>query len=191
MKIAQRILMAIGLAALAMTPAVARQESPTAGRSIKTLARVPLHTRGGEAITFGSRVVPGKVTLVSFWSSWCVPCMAEAPTLNRLRRELGDRFTFIYVNRREGDPDPNQPAGDIARFLRRGGMADIDYVVADIAASRRLLGGDVNSVPPGKVGIPRVYLFDRKGRQIYAHYGFDAASGAELEQRVREAVAGR
>jgi len=190
MAIARRIMLAVGLAALAMTPAVAQQDAPTMGRSIKTLARVPLQSRGGQAIDFGSRVVRGKPTLVAFWSSWCLPCVAEAPHLDRLRREYGDRFTFIYVNRREGDPDPSQPPAAISRFLARGGMADIDYVVADVAASRRILGGDVISVPPGKVGVPRVYLFDRRGRQIYTYYGFDEASAVELERRVREAVTG-
>ena len=181
-------IVAAGLATWTITPAVAQQTAPTNGRSIATLAKVPLKSRDGTSIRFGSRVARGKPTLVAFWSSWCLPCVAEAPYLNRIRKDLGDRYTFLYIDRREGDPDPNQPPAAVAQFLSRAGMADMEYVVADVAASRRILGEDVRDVPPGKVGIPRIYLFDRHGRQIYTSYGFAEAEGAKLVQRVREAV---
>jgi thiol-disulfide isomerase/thioredoxin len=41
----------------------------------------------------------GKVTLVNFWATWCVPCRAEMPALDRLQAALGgDRFTVATIN---------------------------------------------------------------------------------------------
>lgn len=33
----------------------------------------------------------GKVLLVDFWASWCIPCRKEMPAFNRLRAEYGER----------------------------------------------------------------------------------------------------
>lgn len=189
MMFARNILLAAALGTLFVAPAVAQDSTPTTGRSIATLARVPLKARNGTRILLGSRVAPGKPTLISIWSSWCLPCVAEAPTLSKLRRELGGSYNFIYVNRMEGDPDPDQPPEATARFLANAGMSDVDYVTADVSASRRILGEDVRDVPEGKVGVPRIYLFDRNGRQVYASYGFLPENGPALEKRLREAMA--
>lgn len=181
------------MAALALisAPAAAQPDAPTMGRSIATLAQVPLLSRSGAPTKFGSRIAPGKPTLVAFWASWCVPCYAEAPHLARMRRELGAGFTFLYIQRREGDPDPDQPPAHVARLLAYGGMSDVDYLSADIDGFRRILGADVASIEPGKVGLPRVYLFDRKGRQVYTAGGFWEPEILELERRLKLAVAER
>jgi thiol-disulfide isomerase/thioredoxin len=167
----------------------AQQDPPTAGRSIETLARVKIKSRTGEHILLGSRIGQGKPTLISIWATWCLPCVVEAPYLDAIRKDLGRGYNFVYINRSEGSPDPNQPPEVIAQYLARAGMSDVDYVVADVKAYRQIVGADMATIPDGLVGIPRVYLFDRNGRQIYTRLGFSAAGGAELERRVRQAMA--
>jgi len=41
----------------------------------------------------------GKAVLLNLWATWCVPCRAEMPTLDRLQAELGgDDFEVVAVN---------------------------------------------------------------------------------------------
>ena len=55
----------------------------------------------------------GRVVLVNFWATWCAPCIAEMPSLERLRAKLaGERFTILAVNVGEGEPA-------IERFLAK------------------------------------------------------------------------
>jgi thiol-disulfide isomerase/thioredoxin len=41
----------------------------------------------------------GQVVLVNLWATWCVPCRAEMPALNRLQSSMGGKgFTVAAVN---------------------------------------------------------------------------------------------
>jgi len=41
----------------------------------------------------------GKVTVVNLWATWCPPCIAELPSLDRLEAEMGsDEFQVVAVS---------------------------------------------------------------------------------------------
>jgi thiol-disulfide isomerase/thioredoxin len=41
----------------------------------------------------------GKTVLLNIWATWCVPCRAEMPELDKLQAELGsDKFQVVSVN---------------------------------------------------------------------------------------------
>ena len=53
----------------------------------------------------------GKVVLINFWATWCVPCREVMPSIERLRASLENRpFAVLAVNLAE-------PESRIARFL--------------------------------------------------------------------------
>lgn len=179
---------AFGAVALMVAAPACGSPAPTDGRSVAEIGTVPLVARSGKRLTLNDRITPGRPTLVSMWASWCLPCLVEAPWLDRMRKRYSRRYNFLYINRSEGIPDPMQPPAANQRFLARAGLADVDYVFADVKAFERIVGADMTSIPEGKVGIPRVYLFDAKGRQIYTAYGFSDAEGPALEKRLQQAM---
>ncbi|MHA1549121.1 MAG: thiol:disulfide interchange protein TlpA [Alphaproteobacteria bacterium] len=48
----------------------------------------------------------GKVVLLNLWATWCGPCRAEMPSLDRLQAEMGgDSFEVVAVNIDTADPE--------------------------------------------------------------------------------------
>jgi thiol-disulfide isomerase/thioredoxin len=93
------------LLALAL-PAAAEELKPWAGGATPPLELADL--RGKKHSLADYR---GKVVLVNFWATWCEPCRAEMPSMERLRVSLAERpFAVLAVNLAE-------PESRIAKFL--------------------------------------------------------------------------
>src|SRR5258705_10877714 len=53
----------------------------------------------------------GKTVLGNFWATWCAPCRAEMPSMERLRREMEGRpVAILAVNVGEGPRIPREVA---------------------------------------------------------------------------------
>ncbi len=84
-----------------------------------------VQTASGEAFSLEEQ--RGKLVVLNFWATWCPPCRAEAPVLDRGHRGLGDGGVLIGLSL---DTDPIE---DVARHAERLGMS---YPIA--LASREL-----------------------------------------------------
>jgi cytochrome c biogenesis protein CcmG, thiol:disulfide interchange protein DsbE len=116
---------------------------------------------------------PWKATYVDFWASWCTPCKLSFPWMNQMHDSLaasGLRIVAVNLDRREADA---------RRFLQQ--LPARFAVAMDPASdSARLL--DIKSMPSSFLVAP-----DR--RLIYQHRGFRLEDRADLEQRLRHALA--
>lgn len=58
----------------------------------------PLKLKTLAGTEIGPETIKNKVVLLDFWATWCGPCMAELPTLKRIRDDLGKRNDFLLVS---------------------------------------------------------------------------------------------
>ncbi|MFU8840614.1 MAG: TlpA family protein disulfide reductase [Nitriliruptoraceae bacterium] len=61
--------------------------------------RVPdrvMATLDGEELSLTA--LAGEPLVVNLWASWCPPCVAEMPDLERVHRDLADQVRFVGIN---------------------------------------------------------------------------------------------
>ena len=56
----------------------------------------------------------GKPIFLNFWATWCPPCIAEMPDIQKLYDQFGDQAAFILIS----DEDPQQ----ISQFMKKRGF---------------------------------------------------------------------
>ncbi len=87
---------------------LAGKSTPT-GRAAPALPTERL--AGGDA-TLAS--LHGRPAVVTFWASWCEPCVQEAPAIERFARSLNGRGAMVGVN--WGDTSVGSARGFIKRY---------------------------------------------------------------------------
>jgi len=109
----------------------------------------------------------GKVVFLDFWASWCPPCRASIPEVEKLYEQYTGRNVVFYGINVENDP------GTARDFVAKKGMK---YTV--------LLGDDKVGKDYEIRGIPTFYIIDQKGN-IASHYvGFDASLRDEWTNKI-------
>jgi cytochrome c biogenesis protein CcmG/thiol:disulfide interchange protein DsbE len=92
----------------------------------------------------------GKVVVLNFWASWCVPCKSEAPRLEAAWQRYRQQGVVVL------GVDSQDFTGDAKRFVRKHG---ITYP--------NVHDGPGDVFPKyGVTGFPETYFVDRRGRLI-------------------------
>ena len=48
--------------------------------------------------TFNFKTTKGKVVFVNFWVTWCPPCIAEMPSIQKLYDDYKDKAEFVFIS---------------------------------------------------------------------------------------------
>jgi thiol-disulfide isomerase/thioredoxin len=94
----------------------------------------------------------GRVVLLNLWATWCPPCVAEMPALDKLQADLGGEGLVVVAVSTDA-----QGIKKSAPFYRRAGIAHLD------------LYNDTRSALPQALkvnGLPVSLLLDRDGNVV-------------------------
>ena len=117
----------------------------------------------------------GKVVFLNFWATWCIPCRAEMPQMEKLHREFkSEGLEIIAVNFREDKQTVKTFVAELGLTFRI--LLDLDGAVSN---------------EYGAWALPLSYFVDRKGMFIGKVNGDRPWDGPEARAFVRELLQGR
>jgi thiol-disulfide isomerase/thioredoxin len=96
----------------------------------------------GNAYNFNE--AKGKVVLINFWATWCPPCIAEMPSMEKLYHDYKDDVVFLFVSEEEQEV--------ISKFKDKN---DYDFIVYSSLTKHPKIF-ETRS-------IPRTYILDKVG----------------------------
>lgn len=99
----------------------------------------------------------GKVILLNIWATWCIPCLREMPTLDRLEAKLaGPDFQVVVLS------IDTAGVAVVKKFYKALKLKALGIYVDKTTRARVALG---------IAGIPTTLLIDRRGREIGRYAG--------------------
>jgi cytochrome c biogenesis protein CcmG/thiol:disulfide interchange protein DsbE len=125
----------------------------------------------------------GEVVLLNIWATWCPPCRAEMPSMQRLYERLGPeglRVVAVSIDAAPGTRDPGgRLGGNVREFVEEYGLTF-----------------DIWRDPTGEIqqayrttGVPESFVVDRDGTIIKKVIGateWDSEANVELIRRLLE-----
>ena len=126
------------------------------GMDAATLFALAMPDASGREQSFGQW--KGKVLVVNFWATWCVPCREEMPEFVKVQRELGGRgLQFVGVAMDEADK--------------------VELFAAELGLNYPALIGGYGAIELSKTmgnrlgALPFTVIIDRSGRVAHTQLG--------------------
>lgn len=122
-----------------------------------------------------NKSLKGKVVLLDFWATWCGPCKAASPTMQKLHAKYAKKgLVVVGANTfEEGDSK----------------SAAIKYMKEHKYSYTFTYGNDALARALGVRGIPAFVFLDKTGKIAKALVGFGGQRPAEMEALVKNLLA--
>ncbi len=111
----------------------------------------------------------GKVVVVTFWATWCPPCLKELPVLHVLQQQVSsDRLQVVAVNYGETRKQMN-------KLIKRLGDSSVLFTREKRGYARKKFGVK---------GIPHMLILDQVGNVVHQHIGYGEGMMPVLEKEL-------
>jgi thiol-disulfide isomerase/thioredoxin len=134
---------------------VVSREHADASGAMKEIAALPkfnLTDLSGHLLT--TEQAAGRVVLVEFWATWCVPCRSTLTWLGELKRKYGDKIMILALAVESPDDQIHATVSTLSPALR--------WAITDVPTAQAF--GDITAVPT-------MFLFDGTGKTVRVLYG--------------------
>jgi thiol-disulfide isomerase/thioredoxin len=131
---------------------VSEQGAVGSEQEIESLPAFALTDLSGNPLT--STQAAGRVVVVEFWATWCVPCRSTLGWLGELQRRYGDSIAVLALA-------VESPEAEVRKAVA-GQSQELRWAIITPEVARAF--GDV-------VAVPTLFAFDREGKKIGVWYG--------------------
>ena len=154
----------IAIACLLFTASVNAQELPDT--QIKDV-------NSGKKVAFNQIFEKGKVTLISFWATWCVPCKKEIKNISLKLPAWKKEADFNYITI---SIDESRSEGLVRTYAVSQGWSFPYYIDPNSDLKRSLSFQNV----------PYTLIIDKTGKIAFMHTGYEEGGESEIWAKVKE-----
>ncbi|MFY0642926.1 MAG: TlpA family protein disulfide reductase [Bacteroidia bacterium] len=138
------------------------------------LPTITLKDIDGNDVNIADYGVNGKITVISFWATWCKPCIKELKNMNELLDDWADDYNVEIV---AISVDDSRNMNKVKPFASGMGW-NFDVLMDPNGELQRAM----NVANP-----PVTFLIDQDGNIVYTHTGYVEGDEYELEEHIIEA----
>lgn len=141
----------------------------------RKLPAAAIKTLDGNTVNIQDYANNGKITLISFWATWCSPCKRELDAIADFYEEWQEKYDMELVA--------------ISIDTRRN-LAKVPAIVSTKGWEYIILS-DENQTLQQSLGfqtIPQTYILDKEGNIVYDHNGYVEGDEYHLEEIFDELV---
>jgi thiol-disulfide isomerase/thioredoxin len=140
----------------------------------KPLPSAQVKTMDGQNFNVQEIVKSGKVTVISFWATWCSPCKKELDAIKDYYPDWQKQYDVSLI---AVSVDDARTAAKIPAMVSEKGW---EYKILHDYNKEFQQKANITSVP-------HTLLIDAKGQIIWEHVGYAPGDELELEERIKEA----
>lgn len=142
----------------------------------KSIPSVDIKTLDGKTVNIQNYThQSGKITVLSFWATWCKPCQQELDAIAELYPEWQEKYGVQLV---AVTIDTQRALSKVGPMVESKGW---EYIILS----------DPNGAMPAALNfqsIPQTFLLDAKGNVIYEHTGYIPGNEYDLEEKIKAAA---
>ncbi len=142
--------------------------------SQKTVPNKRLHNLKGTSVNISDEISKDKITILSFWATWCVPCLNELDAINDVYDEWQEE-TNVELIAISTDDSRSQKR---VKALANGKAWDYKILLDKNQELQRAL--NINTVPE--------LLVVKNNKIIYRHSGYSPGFEDELYEIIKKNV---
>ena len=142
------------------------------------LPPVPLKNLEGQTISTKEISNEGKPMVVSFWATWCKPCIKELNSIQDVYEDWQDE-TGVKLVAVSIDDARNVPL--VAPFVNARGWEYDVYIDANSDFKRAM----------NVVNVPHTFLLNGDGKVVYQHTTYAPGDEEELYEKILSLVEGK
>lgn len=133
---------------------------------------VALKTLNGESVDITDYTSKGKITVVSFWATWCKPCQKELEAVSEVYPDWVEAYDMQLV---AVTIDTRRQLAKVAPLVESKGW-EFDILSDANQGMRNALNFQ---------SIPYTILLDKNGNIVYEHSGYLPGDEYELEEKIK------
>ena len=140
-----------------------------------TLPAVNVKTMDGKSVNIQTLVGNGKITVISFWATWCSPCKRELDAISEIYEDWQEDFNVELL----------AITIDDAR-----GVAKVPAMVAAKGWEYKILSDSKQDLQRALnfQTVPQTFLLNADGEIVYTHSGYTSGDEYELEDEIKKAA---